>query len=210
MTQILFNGAEVFTNGDNYNLSEDMVKLCLSLNIPIPVDNQTQRDGLAALSGAPLKVGTMVLRKDQSMLVEKWNGSTWKTSAHSEWTKTAQVVPVNTVWGVGALTQDATKSTDAAFISHPSGNVLKFRDAGTYVVTFSTKSNAILSTRAFIQFDNPAGTDAIRAPITGEDRGVVTIPNFRAAADDQLVFTAYHESGASRTMDFRIRVTRIA
>ena len=170
MTQILFNGAEVFTNGDNYNLSEDMVKLCLSLNIPIPVDDQTQRDGLEALSGAPLKEGTMVLRKDQSMFIEKWDGSTWKTAGHSEWTKTGQVVPANTVWGVGALTQDAPKTTDAAFISHPTGNVLKFRDAGTYVVTFTAKANAILSTRAFIQFDNPGGTDTTRAPVTGEDR----------------------------------------
>lgn len=209
MSQTLYNGADVPTNSDAYNLTDDLAKLCLSLNIPIPVSNQAQRDGLAALAGGTLKIGTMVLRKDQSMFVEKWDGSSWKTLGHSEWTKSAHVVPTNMVYGVGALTQDAGKTTDAAFVTHPASDVLKFRDAGTYSITFSVRATAALTTRAFVQFDKVGGDAPLRAVLTGEDQGFVTIPNYRVAANEQALFTVYHESGASRTMDLRIRVTRV-
>jgi hypothetical protein len=209
MAQTLYNGARVPTNSDPYDLTADMAKLCISLNIPIPVVNQGQRDGLAALAGGTLPVGIMVLRRDQSMFVEKWDGTGWKTSGHCEWMKTGNVAPTATVWGVGALTQDAGKTTDTAFVTHPAGDVLQFRDAGTYSITFTAKATAAMTTRAFVQFDLVGGTEPFRTVVTGEDRGFVAIPNFRAAANDQLLFTVYHESGVNRTLDFRIRVTRV-
>lgn len=210
MSQILFNGAVVPTNSDDYALTEDMAKMCLSLNIPVPVNNQAERDGLEALAGGTLKVGTMVLRKDQSMFVEKWDGSNWKTVGHSEWTRTNHEVPQNQVWGVGALTLDTGKTTDNAFVTHPASNLLQLRDVGNYVLTFKMRSNATLDNRGFIQLDVAGASDPYRLPITGEDRGVLCVANFRSTAPNtQVVFTAYHESGASRFMDFRISATRI-
>lgn len=209
MPQTLYNGAVVPTNSDPYDLTDDFVRMCLSLNIPIPVDNLTHRNSLAGLAGGVLPAGTMVLRKDQSMFVEKWDGANWKTSAHSEWTRTAQGVPANLVWGVGALTIDAGASTDTAFVTHPASDVLRFRDAGTYAVTFSATATANMTGRAFVQL-SVAGVPIIRTVVTGEDRGAAVIPNYRAAAGADMLFTAYHESGVERTLDFRIRVTRIA
>lgn len=208
MAITLYNGAEVPTNSDDYALTEDLAKLCLSLNIPVPVDNQAERDGLAALAGGTLKIGTMVLRKDQSMFVEKWDGTSWKTMGHSEWTRNGQVVPNTTTWGVGALTLDATKTTDTAFITHPSGDILKFRDAGVYAIAFTANAPSGVTGRSFVEFQ-AGGQSVIRTIMTGEDRAAAVIGNYRAAANDELLFVVYHSSGADRTYDFRIRITRI-
>lgn len=210
MSQTLYNGAVVPTNSDAYDITGDLVDLCLSLNVPIPVTTLAQRNGLAALApGGVLPIGTMVLRRDQSMFTEKWDGTTWKTSAHSEWTRSGQVVPSTQVWGVGALTVDAAKSTDTAFVTHPAANQLKFRDAGTYAITFIATSSASLTGRAFVEIQSGA-TPLIRTVVTGEDRGAAIHPNYRAAANEVLVFDVYHESGADRTLGFRIAVTRTA
>jgi len=208
MAITLYNGAEVPTNSDDYALTEDLAKLCLSLNIPIPVNNQAERDGLAALAGGTLKIGTMVLRKDQSMFVEKWNGTTWKTAAHCEWTRAGQSVPNTTLWGAGALTLDATRTTDTAFVTHPSGDQLAFRDAGNYAITFTAKAAAGVTGRSFVEFQFD-GNAVTRAVMTGEDIATAVHPNYRADAGDVLVFDVYHSSGAARSYDFRISITRI-
>ncbi|CAH0296471.1 hypothetical protein SRABI26_04395 [Arthrobacter sp. Bi26] len=208
MGQTLYNGAWVPTNSDAYDLTADLAKICLSLNIPIPVANSSERNGLAALAGGTLPVGTMVLRKDQSMFVEKWDGASWKTSGHCEWYRNNQVVPNTTVWGVGALTQDSAKTTDTAFVTHPAGDVLQFRDAGTYSISFTAVADAAMTGRSFVEFQT-GGVAIIRTVTSGEDRGSAVIPNFRATAGQQLLFDTYQSSGANRTIDFRIRVTRV-
>ena len=209
MAITLYNGAEVPTNSDDYALTEDLAKLCLSLNIPIPVNNQAERDGLAALAGGTLKIGTMVLRKDQSMFTEKWDGSSWKTTGHSEWTRTGQVVPTATPWGVGALTLDAGKTTDTAFITHPAADVLRFRDAGTYAVTFNPESTAggTLNTLAYAEIIT--GGETYRTGMTGQDRVTAAHPNLRVAANQDATFVVYHASGSNRTLKFRIAITRV-
>lgn len=210
MAQTLYNGAVVPTNSDAYDLTGDLVKLCLSLNVPIPVTTLAQRNGLAALApGGVLPIGTLVLRRDQSMFTEKWDGTTWKTSAHCEWTRTAQVVPTATVWGVGTLTQDAGKTTDTAFVTHPAADQLKFRDAGTYSIAFTSKTTAPTSGRSFVEFQT-SGDAIIRTVMTGEDRGAAVIANYSATANQILTFDVYQSSGGNMTYDFRIRVTRIA
>jgi hypothetical protein len=208
MGQNLYNGGWVPTNSDAYDLTADLAKICLSLNIPIPVDDQAERDGLAALAGGTLKVGTMVLRKDQSLFVEKWDGSSWKTSGHSEWSRSNQVVPTASPWGAGALTQDSSKTTDTAFVTHPASDTLRFRDAGNYAITFTATAEAAMTGRSFVEI-RAAGVPLIRTVVTGEDRGAAIIPNYRAAANQDLTFVVYHSSGVNRTVDFRIRVTRI-
>jgi hypothetical protein len=208
MGQNLFNGGWVPTNSDAYDLTADLAKICLSLNIPIPVNNQAARDGLAALAGGTLPVGTMVLRKDQSMFIESWNGTKWVTSGHCEWKRDNQVVPNTTVWGVGALTQDSSKTTDTAFVTHPANDVLQFRDAGTYSITFTAVADAAMSGRSFVEVQT-GGSTIIRTVTSGEDRGAAVIPNYRATAGQQLLFDAYQSSGSNRTIDFRIRVTRV-
>jgi hypothetical protein len=209
MPQTLYNGAVVPVPSDAYALTDDMKKLCLSLNIPIPVTNQSARDGLAALApSGVLPVGTIVVRKDQSMFVEKWDGANWKTSGHCEWTRNNQVVPTNSPWGVGALTLDASKTTDSAFVTHPAGDQLKFRDAGVYSITLTAAADAALTGRSFVEIQS-GGAAIVRSVASGEDRGAATIPNYRAAANEILIFDMLQNSGSNRTVDFRIRITRV-
>jgi hypothetical protein len=211
MAQTLYNGAVVPTNSDAYDLTADLVTMCLSLNIPIPVANLAARNGLAALApGGVLPIGTAVYRQDQSMFTEKWDGTTWRTAGHSEWTRTGQLVITNTPWGVGALTIDTDKTTDTAFITHPSADVLRFRDAGTYAVTFSPESTAggTLNNRAYAEIIT--GGETYRTIMTGEDRVTATHPNLRVEANQDALFAVYHESGADRTLKFRIAVTRVS
>jgi plastocyanin len=210
MAQTLYNGIVTPTNSDAYNLTADLVTMGQSGITPIPVASVSARNALAAAApGGTLPVGTMVIRKDQSMFLETWDGSTWKAGGHVEWTRSAQVVPNITVWGVGALTQDSTKTNDTAFITHPASDQLKFRDAGTYSITFTAKASAAPTGRSFVELQ-AAGDPVIRTVMTGEDRGAATIPNYRAAANEILTFDVYQTSGGNLTYDFRIRVTRVA
>lgn len=210
MAQTLYNGAVVPTNSDAYDLTADLVTMCLSLNIPIPVANLAARNGLAALApGGVLPIGTAVYRQDQSMFTEKWDGTTWRTAGHSEWTRTGQSVPTATTWGVGALTLDTAKTTDTAFITHPANDQLRFRDAGTYAVTFTANAAAGVTGRSFVEFQAD-GAAVIRTVMTGEDTAAAVIPNYRAEANDTLVFAVYHSSGSDRSYNFRIRVTRVS
>jgi hypothetical protein len=208
MAQTLYNGARVPTNSDPYKLTEDLKKLCLSLNIPISVASKAERDGLDDIAGTPLNVGQMVIREDQSMFVEKWDGNAWKTSGHSEWSRSDQGVPSGQVWGAGPLSLDAGKSTDTAFITHPANDLLRFRDTGNYAVTFTAVSSAALTGRSFIEIA-VEGSPLIRAVMTGEDRGAAVIPNYRATAGEDMAFGVYHSSGSTRVIDYRVRVTRI-
>jgi hypothetical protein len=76
--QTLYNGVEVFTDGDTYNLSGDTAKAFQSANVIIKVSSQAQRDGLAALApGGVLRVPTFVYRTDLS-LQEVWDGAAWQ------------------------------------------------------------------------------------------------------------------------------------
>lgn len=210
MAETLYNDAEVPTNSDAYNLTADLRKFALSLNLPITVANQAVRDYLPnETPTGVLRVGQIVLRSDQSMVQEVWDGTKWVTGTpHSEWTRTGQVVPNTTAWGVGALTQDATKTTDTGFATHPSADTLKFRDAGNYAVTFTATADANMTGRSFVEI-RAGGVPLIRTVVTGEDRGAAVIPNYRAAANETLTFVVYQSSGANRTIDFRIRATRV-
>jgi plastocyanin len=209
MSQTLYNGAVIPTNGDSYNLTTDLATMGASLNLPIPVSSKSARDALAAAAGGTLPIGTMVTRRDQSMFIETWDGTNWKTGGHVEWVHAGSVVPNITVWGVGALTQDSAQTTDTAFITHPASDQLKFRDAGTYAITCTAKASASSAGRSFVEIQS-AGSAVIRTVMTGEDRGAAVIPNYRAAANEILTFDVYQTSGGNLTYDFRIRVTRVA
>jgi plastocyanin len=210
MAQTLYNGIVVPTNGDAYNLTADLATMGQSGITPIPVASVSARNALAAAApGGVLPVGSQVIRKDQSMFVETWDGTTWKAGGHVEWVHAGSVVPNVTVWGVGALTQDSTQTNDTAFITHPASDQLKFRDAGTYAIAFTAKASASSAGRSFVEFQS-GGSAVIRTVMTGEDRGAACIPNYRAAANEILSFDVYQTSGGNLTYDFRIRITRVA
>jgi hypothetical protein len=211
MAETIYSGAEVPTNSDPYNLTADLRKMALSLTMPIAVMNVSARNALQnEAPGGVFKVGQPIIRRDQSMLTEIWDGAGWVTGKpHTEWSSNGIVVGTAATIDVGALTQDAAKTTDSAFVTHPQAGALRFRDAGTYAITFTGVASALMTGRSFLEIQ-AAGGVVYRSIVTGEDRGYVSIANYRAAANELMVFDAYHNSGAARTLGFRIAVTRVA
>lgn len=121
MTQTLYNGAVVPTNSDDYALTEDLMKMCLSLNIPIPVPSAAARDSLAAIApGGVLPVGTeVIITGDNTLPKQKWNGAKWVQFIYAEASASMSVKP-SEAWGAGQLTISGTNSTDSTFVTFPS------------------------------------------------------------------------------------------
>lgn len=103
MPQTRPNKMKTIVNSDGYNLAPDLATLVDSANVIIPVANQAERDGLAALMGT-LLVPTMVYRADLNAY-ESWNGSTWDRVV----TATAAAGVTDTFWTItGGLVKTVT------------------------------------------------------------------------------------------------------
>lgn len=78
--QTLYNGVEVFTNGDSYNLADDVAHAFSTANVLIAVSSLAQRNGLAAIApDGILPPGTTVVRKDiTGFPLETWDGVVWR------------------------------------------------------------------------------------------------------------------------------------
>ena len=73
--QTLENGVTVFTNGDPYNLAEDVATAFKSANVTVNVASQAARDALTKYDGLAVR------RKDVTgRPTEVWDGSAWTRS----------------------------------------------------------------------------------------------------------------------------------
>jgi len=73
--QKLENGVEVFTNGDPYNLAEDVAHSFNTANVTVNVANQAARDALTKYNGLAVRRLDVTGRP-----TEVWDGSTWTRS----------------------------------------------------------------------------------------------------------------------------------
>jgi len=73
--QTLENGVQVFTNGDPYNLAEDLANSFKSANLIVKVSNQAARDALTKYDGLTVRRLDVTGRP-----TEVWDGSTWTRS----------------------------------------------------------------------------------------------------------------------------------
>ena len=73
--QTLENGVTVFTNGDPYNLAEDVASAFKSANVTVNVANQTARDALTKYNGLAVRRLDVTGRP-----TEVWDGSAWNRS----------------------------------------------------------------------------------------------------------------------------------
>lgn len=78
------------TNG--WLLLPDVRKALESMNVPVPVATQAERDGITPPLGR--YVGMSVLRADLGNLLETWDGSAWVRQA-----QTGSVTQTDTNWG---------------------------------------------------------------------------------------------------------------
>ena len=80
--QTLFNGVEVFTNSDTYDLADDVAEAFKTANLLIRVGSTGQRDLLETIApGGVLPDGTTVVRTDiAGCPSETWDGTKWHPS----------------------------------------------------------------------------------------------------------------------------------
>lgn len=141
---------------------------------------------------------------------EMWNGTTWDHFGHSEWTFAATGIPATTVWGSGALTNDAAGTTDTGFVTSPGSDRLTFRDAGLYDIHLVGSWGTGTTGRAFSQIGDGGSNSWTRSSAAvGENLVSTNIPNFRCAANTTIFLTTYLAFASGLTSwTGRARVTR--
>lgn len=141
---------------------------------------------------------------------EMWNGTTWDHFGQSEWTFAATGVPSTTVWGTGALTNDAAGTTDTGFVTSPGTDRLTLRDAGLYDIHLVGSWGTGTTGRAFSQVgDGATNSWARSSAAVGENLVSSSIPNFRCAANTTIFLTTYLTLASGLTSwTGRVRVTR--
>lgn len=76
-----WNKTKTPVNSDAYQLTGDLATMADSTTLTIPVQSQSERDGLAAIApGGVLPIPTTVWRADLGC-TEVWDGSAWKRSS---------------------------------------------------------------------------------------------------------------------------------
>jgi hypothetical protein len=208
MSTTLDNGTVVPVNSDAYAPTADMATMGNSLGVITNAANATAMNALATFTGRTVR------RLDLNGELYWYNGSAWQPqNPHSEWTFAASGIPSATTWGTGALTNDATPTTDTGFVTTPSNDHLTLRDAGTYSVELSGSFGVATTGRAFYQiaFTNGGTPTSVRSSVsTGEDGGSICIPNLKVTAGAVLTLSCFLTlASGTTTWTGRVRVRKV-
>lgn len=208
MPQTRVNKAVTPVNSDAYNLTADLATLADSLNVPIPVATQAERDALVS----PTAGKTAVARADLGGLVEVWNGSYWTRGVqHAEFTGSTGPT-INTQWGPGPLTYDSSNSENGSTFTSPANDKIALPGAGVYSIhiRFLSSVNVSGTTWAAIVNDGNTVTYTSADIQAGVASGAVTLPNFRAGSAQNIRFIWYSSGTATGyTLTSRVRIDRI-
>lgn len=213
MTAQTANKATVPVGSDGWNITGHVKQAIETTRSIIPVADQTERDGLAALfPGGALPNPCYVSRADKGQIIEKWNGARWITTPHAELTfnTPASSIPSATDWGPGTLTLDTgAVTTDSATVSSPAANQITL-NKGTYAIWFGGAFGSPLTGSSFFQILNP-DSSVIATGACVEFWGGVSVPNFRVTADNTTLTLKFKWTfaGGPTNAAGRVRVTRV-
>lgn len=208
--QTLFNGVKVPTNGDPYNLLDDLAAAFETANVIIQISSETQRDGLPALApDGVLPVPTFIYRTDLNRR-ETWNGVEWLGDVrHAEINYPKQTgVPNNIPWGPGTGTIDLSRSLYSGFATMPGPDLIEVSHTGEYAISWYTVVSGTVSTPVFFAV-NRGDTR-----IYGEQKAsgfefTTNVPNIQMNAGERFKLIMVQTSGSDRTMSHSVRVTRV-
>lgn len=134
------------------------------------------------------------------------------TSEHIEFTSTTGGLGNSGVYGVGALTMDASKSTSPGLAVASGGGDLTIVKPGVYAISSLTKIGAVATGRTYLSLYEPGDVIMQRMSINvNEDIGSLSIANYRVVNPNQkLLFQISRVVGnASVGTETRIRVTKL-
>lgn len=210
MSRTLYNGVKMFTNGDPYNLADDLAAAFESANVVIQINNEIQRDGLAALApDGVLPVPTFIYRTDLNRR-ETWNGVEWLGDVrHAEINYPLQTaVPNNTPWGPGVGSIVAERSLYSGFATMPENDKIEVSHAGIYAISWYTVISGVDGAPMFFAV-NRGDTR-----IYGEQKAsgfefTTNVPNIHMNAGERFKLIMVQTSGSNKDMTHRVRVTRV-
>lgn len=137
----------------------------------------------------------------------KLNGTVYRADkVHWEWTgPTNQSIGSGSPSGVVSLTKDAAKSIGSGPASIDAQTIKAGAD-GIYAVSLYVEFAAMLTARAYAEL-RVNNSPAARAPLTGDNAAIVSLPNVRLAAADAILPVLYQSNGAAVTENCRLRLT---
>lgn len=208
--QTLHNGVQVFTNGDDYNLAEDVAHAFETANVITTIHSHDQREGLAALApGGVLPVPTFIYRTDLNRR-ETWNGVEWLGDVrHAEIDYPKQTgVPHDQPWGPGTGAIQDPRSLYSGFATMPGNDLIQVSHAGIYAISWYTVISGFSGAPMFFAV-NRGDTR-----IYGEQKAsgfefTTNVPNIHMNAGERFKLIMVQTSGALRDMTHRVRVTRV-
>lgn len=207
--QTLHNGVEVFTNGDDYNLADDVAHAFETANVITTVHSLDQRNGLVALApGGVLPVPTFIYRTDLNRR-ETWNGVEWLGDVrHAEISYPSQTVPNNTPWGPGVGSVTESRSLYNSFLTMPGNDLIQVSHAGVYSLTWYAQITGPDGAPVFFAVDRGATREYGQPNASGYEF-TTNVPNIHMNAGERFKLIMVQTSGASRNMVHRVRVTRV-
>lgn len=178
----------------------------------LPIASAGERALLSGYEGFEI-LRTDLKQASPAGVIERHNGTGWDHFGHSEWTfnQTNAGFTSGILFGTGALTNDATRTTDTGFVT-TSGETLVVRDAGIYSCTLTGSWSKPSTSRAFSEIHDSSSGQTFRASAAvDENMCTVTFAGVRLGAGAVLTpktFTVF--ASGSNTWAGRIRVNRDA
>lgn len=142
----------------------------------------------------------------------QYENGVWRLATpHVEMTASASV-PVASPTLAGTFTIDNARTSAPTMATPFSNGVINVSLPGIYAVSTRTLLTAAATNRTFIEgFDDTAGLGLSRVSIgVGEDEGTLSVPNaYIIVANTKLRFNIFQQTGATRIVSTRLRITRI-
>jgi hypothetical protein len=152
-----------------------------------------------------------VVRTDLGGVQETWDGAAWTRGIqHVEFTGEADnTVTAGTLWGLGFLTKDSTRSRNDAGLVSPGRDTVTLPGPATYLIWARCRLDGTASGQTYISFTDAAGAEIdSKDIIAGTPGGTYQHSNFYvpATADYKIRFKT---DAAGRKLSGRIAITRI-
>jgi hypothetical protein len=165
----------------------------------------------ARLAQTGMTEGSIAYQVDSKTEYQYENGIWRLGTPHVEFTSSASI-PNASPTLAGVFSVDNTRTSAPTMATPFSNGVINVSLPGIYAISTRTLLGAAATNRTFIEgFDDTAGLGLSRVSIgVGEDEGTLSVPNaYIIVPNTRLRFNVFQQTGGTRTVSTRLRITRI-
>lgn len=165
----------------------------------------------ARLNQTGMSEGAVAYQTDTKTEYQYENGIWRLATPHAEFTASASVNNA-AVTSLGTFSLDVTRSTSTNFVTPVGNGQLSIANPGIYAISSSSAIGAPVTARSFVEASNSTAGQGLQRTSIGvqEDEGSLSVPNVNIfTANSRIQFNVYQQSNATRTVNSRVRITRI-